>query len=354
LKDDNVDWKIINCFQKLWEYEADWEALVCASNHSFFNSPQWLKLWVKHYWQDEWKLNVLLAFSNKELIAVAPLYIKPNSVINRLSELFLLGTGEPEKDEVCSEYIDFIIKNPTEQLLSNLHSKIIKLPFLRLEAPSMLSDSNILKVFRDSTVASSKTHHVRYLHQGRNFKLSKNNTKKLTRQRSLMRKHNIKFQWLRQEDFEKGLNELQKLHTERWKNSCSKGVFKSEKFMAFHIDSIKKHRHHVQFSVLTSDDKIIAINYYFDKNNTYYFYQSGWVLDNLPKNFSPGFLLHNLSIQSSNAEFYDFMKGNKIDSYKQSFNCNKIAPMCDLIVYKSRLVFNMIRLYQLIKRKIGK
>ena len=72
-----------------------------------------------------------------------------------------------------------------------------------------------------------------------------------------------------------------------------------------------------------------AINYYYKANNTLYFYQCGWNIDEYA-NFSPGFALHVWSIQNSPCMQYDFMMGKKNNSYKNKFGCNIIDNMYNI------------------------
>jgi hypothetical protein len=120
-------------------------------------------------------------------------------------------------------------------------------------------------------------------------------------------------------------------HQARWNKKGKLGAFVQQNFQLFHQKFMKVNaRKFVNISALIVNNKPIAINYYLTDKNTLYFYQCGWDEVNY-SHFSPGLSLHLWSIENAKQPFYDFMKGELIDSYKGKFGCEQ-QPMTNIMI----------------------
>ena len=57
-------------------------------------------------WQPDYILHIILVYEGAELVALLPLYIQAHT-----RTCWFLGSGEPEDEEVASEYLDFIVQD---------------------------------------------------------------------------------------------------------------------------------------------------------------------------------------------------------------------------------------------------
>lgn len=119
-------------------------------------------------------------------------------------------------------------------------------------------------------------------------------------------------------DLEAGLRTLAELHEDRWSGG---GVFRSAKFSAFHRhvmrDLLRGRDGRLDLLVLRVRGEPIAALYNLVVGDKTYFYQSGRRSD-LPGKVRAGIVVHCIAIQRAIAEGqreYDFMKGSQ--SYKK-------------------------------------
>ena len=122
--------------------QSDWEQLHSESKaRELCNSWVWLYCWWKIFKQSEWELQICCLYDNDRLLAIAPYYID-----RRVSGgcLRLMGKGEPEKQEVCSEFVDILVKPSDEmqamEVLANHHRLHFK-NIARIELLQIVEDS---------------------------------------------------------------------------------------------------------------------------------------------------------------------------------------------------------------------
>jgi CelD/BcsL family acetyltransferase involved in cellulose biosynthesis len=115
------------------------------------------------------------------------------------------------------------------------------------------------------------------------------------------------------DDLALGLGILRSLHAERW-SSRHGGVFTSERFNQFHEQVMPTLLADgaLDLSWLTVHGRPIAVAYNVTFGDRVYFYQSGRALD-VPRGIRPGIALHALAIRRAIAEGmseYDFLNGD--------------------------------------------
>ncbi|MEW9798975.1 GNAT family N-acetyltransferase [Alteromonas sp. CYL-A6] len=322
-------WQQISSVDSLPDLYPGWEQLLKrAACDPLFNSPLWVDTWIKHYWQPHWILKVNYAVCNDEVVAIVPLYVQPSSSALLPSVCFLLGQGEPEVAEIASEYQDVIV-NP--DYASALHKDIAL--FLTQAAGefrgrALLSTSMVTAAL--SSLPCTTRHATRYIIDKTNWTrslMTKNLRSQVKRAENKLKKTVHQFYWVHRDKKKQAFSQLARLHNKRWHQRSQTGAFSGNQFLSFHQNLIKKNDV-TRLAVLAIEDEIICIHYYFERDNTLYFYQSGWDPDT-STHFSPGLLLHCWAIENTNCQYYDFMMGAENHSYKSRFGASRV-PMVSI------------------------
>lgn len=345
------------------DLKSCWRSLLLDQSHlSFFLSWEWMHTWWHHYAAINDKLCIFIFEEGYEIIGIAPLYIQNNKTIR------FIGTGEPESEEVASEYLDIICSidntKPIVKLLSSRLNRKLQTVFT-LEVNNYIKNSAIDKTLALikgkfwQHISLSGVRYQAYLANGfENYQrnCSKSLIKKLTRHKNKFQLHlNGRITpYHSREKYVDGLNILSSLHSKRWENKGLSGAFTSEKFINFHHQFCLYAIEYdwLQIYTLEAKDKTIAAIYNISFQETTYFYQMGIDTDFKP-NLSPGFLIHFLLIEQSANEkkhFYDLMKGNEEDSYKSNISDVHTKMFNAIILKKNK--FNFFRILKLQVKKL--
>jgi len=123
------------------EDNLDWDELIKRSNTAtFFQTKEWLKLWVKH-WGKDLEVVIYAVFDNDELIGIGPFGIS--------DKINILGAPDPSVGGSLSDFGDIIIKSNREKEvweaiirnnpITQLSNNPIKfdLNYIREESPSL-------------------------------------------------------------------------------------------------------------------------------------------------------------------------------------------------------------------------
>lgn len=116
----------------------DWDKLIEESNTgTFFQTKEWLKLWVKHCGKDL-EVVIYAVFDNDELIGIGPFHIT--------DKVNILGVPSPSQSGSLSDFGDIIVKLGREKEVwegvlsklrgNNLKSSKMEFNFIREESPS--------------------------------------------------------------------------------------------------------------------------------------------------------------------------------------------------------------------------
>ncbi|MDA8621512.1 GNAT family N-acetyltransferase [Psychrosphaera sp.] len=313
-----VNWHVIEELNELRAIEPKWQLLYEKSKLSFFNSPSWLLAWVDVFWQSQWQLKVIAGYAGKELVALAPFYVNVTNSKLSLKKLMPLGQGEPEEQEVMSEYQDLLLYDVTDADLVGLNKLIKQLEFDRLEWNHVLNDSKIGEFLKLFSSVEAIHNGYRYLVEcGIDAQQTKSALKKWQRCSNKLADKKVLFNW--SEPTEELWHKLALFHQNRWQNKKEKGAFSHVNFEKFH--------HHngfaggLKMSVMTINDDVVAINYFVLSDDTLHFYQSGW--DEAFEEYAPGFCLHYWSIKNAIKDNYDLMISPTASMYKQRFCIDK-------------------------------
>jgi len=136
------------------------------------------------------------------------------------------------------------------------------------------------------------------------------------------------------------IDKLAHLHTKRWAGANKKGAFVACEFIRFHKEIAKRFfdENCLQLLYIKLNDEVIAMLYNICKQDTIYYYQSGFDLENY-KSLSPGILAHSNAIKNAilnDYKFYDFMMGSD-DSYKSRYHCEQ-TEMYNIIFYNNSFI----------------
>ena len=329
-------------------------ALVIEGNYDITLTWEWLSTWWAVF-EDNRSLYVLALFDNKDLIGIAPFYIL-NKTIS------FLASGEDERDEICSDYHSFIIKNGFEDiffehifcfLIKNKSEwNIINLSDFFQTTPVYPAFLRAAATFKDISIETGDTHVCPYIQLPGSWDDYVKQTKvenriQINRKIRNLSKHGV----LRYDivnnpsELYAALNRLAILHEYKWAEKGEQGCFtRSKRFVLFHeklIEQIKQFGA-IRFYFLSVNNVDVAGMYGFIHNKTYYYYQTGNNTSIIPKS-SPQTVLIAFSIQDciSNGIFrFDFFKGNK-GSYKYDWASNK-KILTDILVMK-RCTFHFWR-----------
>ena len=327
----NIEWKLIDNFHQLTAITQQWQRLVDQSSDlSPFSSPQWVLTWYKNYWQNDWELSIYAGYINNELVVILPCYIQHSPKFPYLKVLYPLGQGEPEEEEISSEYCDIIVsKNTEKNVFDELKEKLIGLDIDQVRWNATVQNSHIKKLLEESFNYQALSTHTRYLVKRSKWSLqslSKNTRARYKRSMNQLNKINATLHWVEQKDHEEYITYLIEYHQKLWNSRNKQGAFSHSSFKKFHEQY--RTQSSVKISAITVNNKPIAINYYFDDENSLYFYQSGWDSEQYA-NFSLGLSLHLWSIENCHYQYYDYMMGEIKDSYKEKFAVQQ-EPMINI------------------------
>lgn len=326
----------------------EWESLLQrATLNSASIAPLWQNTWWDVFGASEGRrLRMLALRDDDRLIGLAPLlarthWYRPGIPLRRLE---LLASGEPQADEICSDYNGLIAERGREdevarEVVEQLSSGALG-GWDELVMPAMLAGDPLVEAFaaalrsRGHAVSMEPSSTSPYITLPKTWdaylaSLSSSTRRLLkTTQRDLDRwaEGDVKFERARTPDeIERGFHILMSLHAERWQSAATDeqpgygGVFASDPFRAFHQQLIGelRERDALELCWLSVAGEPIAALYNFVWNNKVYHYQSGRRLD-LPKQVRAGIAIHAYAIRSAiedGREEYDFLPGES--QYKE-------------------------------------
>ncbi len=160
----NIEWKLIDNFHQLTAITQQWQRLVDQSSDlSPFSSPQWVLTWYKNYWQNDWELSIYAGYINNELVVILPCYIQHSPKFPYLKLMYPLGQGEPEEEEISSEYCDVIVSpKVTEITFVGLQEKLMALNIDQVRWNATVQNSYIKKLLEKSFGYDTRSTHTRY------------------------------------------------------------------------------------------------------------------------------------------------------------------------------------------------
>jgi len=365
---DQLDTTLIKSIDAFRELETEWNQLVLQENYDITLLHQWQITWWEIFKQER-ELYIITVRNNKKLIGIAPFlkrrvhYFK-KIPINRIE---FIASGEDERDEICSEYLDFIcsqtdkektIKAITDLLITN------KNEWDEILLTDIKHNSENLKAFTQNIALNNIKHEQKSEAQCPYIELTEswedikkrnriNSREQLNRKKRRLEKlGNIEYCTIESKDISKDIfNQYISLHQARWNTEGKNGSFSSELFHSFHLkllERLKPLSAPVLYFLLL-DNQAIAARYCFSFNNTLYDYLPG--LDpSLDRKLSHGFINLAQSIEQSiesRHRRFDFFKG-KPGSYKYKWT-NTTQTISQHRFSQSRFLPTLVHILEVLK-----
>jgi CelD/BcsL family acetyltransferase involved in cellulose biosynthesis len=291
---------------------------------------EWLSTWWDVFSEGR-ELYLLVVRDSEEIIAIAPLLRR---VVQRYGlipfrRLEFLASGEDEADEICSDYLDFIlVRGREEQALEAL--------FAYLQEQAAEWDEILLT---DIAGQSASLPILNKICQREGVKLEelRNETciyvslpsawetlvesisptfrQRIKKDRKVASEIGAKLRVIDSaEVFEENFRALIELHQARWTSRGEPGVFSSSKFTRFHetLAPLILPKGWIRLFMLVVDEKPVAALYDFVYDNRMYYYQSGFDIAH-DRIRSPGLLIRSYAIENaieSGLQECDFLKGD--------------------------------------------
>jgi CelD/BcsL family acetyltransferase involved in cellulose biosynthesis len=324
----------ITSYEQFEQLEPKWNSLLAesASNNISLTS-EWLTTWWSIFGKDR-ELLILLVRDNKQLVAIAPLLARQVQHYNLLpyKRLEFLASGEDEADEICSSYLDFIIRRGREAeglkaILDYLRKQEpdwdeIVLTDVPKESPNL----SLLKELCDSCgikMGITRSQSCVYVPLPDSFEallatLGPRTRKRIRRDRKAIASNGVLRIIERPEEFEENFEILIHLHQARWTSRGKPGVFASTKFTQFHRALAPRllNKGWLKLFVLLVDGEPISASYVFTYNGKACDYQGGFIKCEQVQ--SPGMVLESFAIEKAieaGLSEYDLLKGAP-SSYK--------------------------------------
>ncbi len=309
-----------------------WNSLLAESAaNSITLTWEWLTTWWDVFGADR-ELNILVASDREQVIGIAPLLKRTVQHYGLLPfrRLELLASGEDEADEICSDYLDFIIRNGREEetvkalldylfktdsdwdeiLLTDLAAESRNLPALKSLCEAT---GTKCEVMRDQIGT--------YLSLPGDWEelvggLSQNFRRKIQKDRRTLAAAGGSLQIIdSNEGFDEAFDALIRLHQQRWTGRGEPGVFASEKFTRFHKMVAPKllDKGWLQLFIVNYQGEPVSALYAFTYNRKMYYYQGGFS-EAKSALTSPGTLVQSYAVETAiqmGLCEYDFLKGGE-------------------------------------------
>lgn len=297
--------------------------------------PLWLLPWWRIFGTSGGRsLRVAVVRKGSRLIGVAPLlarthWYRPGLPFRRLE---LLGSGEAQEDEICSEYIGVLAEKGAESLVAKALGSALREgrlgAFDEILLPAMSGDGPLPSALAaelagmDLDIEVTTTSLAPYIPLPTSFQAYLDalpSSRRYLVSRSLREIE----KWAggevalerakTREELAQGRTLLESLHGERWRANGKDGVFVSKRFRAFHdeVMPVLFERGALDLLWMTIRGEPLAALYNIVWEGKTYFYQSGRQLD-LPKQIRPGIVIHALAIRRAielGQREYDFLGG---------------------------------------------
>jgi len=316
------------------QLEPEWNALLMRSaSDNIVLTFEWLSTWWQVFGDSGRRLYILVARERDNIVGIAPLLRRTIRHYNLLpyERLEFLGSGEDEADEICSDYLDFIVQRGCEAPVVDALLRHIRQqdPGYELILTDVSGDSPCFPPLcracssHELNLCIMRDQFCLYLPlrdgwdklissvEGRFRRYIRNDCKIFADAGGELRIIDSP------EHFEENFSILIDLHQARWNSRGEPGVFASENFLRFHRTLIAKllPKRRLRLIIVFMAGNPISAIYTFVYNNKMYEYQTGL---RPPENrsfcstvHSPGALARTFAIRNaieSGLDEYDFLK----------------------------------------------
>lgn len=317
------------------DLQEEWNALLQQSqNNDITLTWEWLHTWWEVFKDKSRRLMILsVRDSNRRLVGIAPFQIRevrPYPFLPKINILEFLASGEDEVDEICTDYLNFIVRRGLEEkvipcILEYLVNDLAD-DWDEVVLDCILGASENLKYLRAAAEALRLGY--REIDKGPCYYITLpgswdeflNGLKTMKREfrydlKKLSSLGNVTYKGVEKaEELEEGLRTFSELHQRRWVGKGEAGAFSSEKFLLFHkkYASLALKNGWLQLRFLLLDGVPLAALYNFRYNRKIYFYQSATDTQT-HKTVSSGSLVLGYCIQeciSNGMKEFDFLLGD--------------------------------------------
>jgi CelD/BcsL family acetyltransferase involved in cellulose biosynthesis len=364
-----VTTEVVSSFARLQELAADWDALASRSDQDEPTvSLPWIAAWWRCFGAEGGRLlRVLAVRQGARLVGVAPFTSRMAWERRTLPSrrLELVPSGEPEADEIASDYIGVVAERGLEQAVTDALARAIAdgalgawdelvLPRMNLDGPMVpILASSLERLGRVVFEIGGGSPYIplpatwdQYLAQLSSS--SRRRVRQSLRAFDAWTGGHARLRVARtRAELEEGAGVLRELHGQRWQEAGDSGAFASARFAAFHAEVMPQllERDALELIWLCAHGQPVAALYNIVWDGKVRFYQSGRRTD-LPNTVRPGLVMHALAIRRSielGRREYDFLAGTS--RYKQELAL-AVRPMGQLRVLRPGRVDRMRLVYE--------
>jgi CelD/BcsL family acetyltransferase involved in cellulose biosynthesis len=255
------------------------------------------------------------------LIGALPLYLHAGTGAVGVPALRFLSTGEAEGEETCPEYLDVLcLAGEEDACVGAVNGAVGRLAWDELELLDLSDTSPLVRRFASGTgVAIGIRGSCPIADIGGGFdaylaRLSPNSRQQARRLLRRAADAGAAFELVAPADWERGFDDLVRLHQRRWNAEGQPGVFAAPRFTAFHRALVREWlpARRAILARLSVGGEAVAVLYGFLCRRSFAFYQSGVALGRAGGVNSPGIVAHLLlmkTLAESGLTEYDFLRG---------------------------------------------
>lgn len=353
----------------------EWQGLFVVSPSA---SPtlhyDWLRTWWDVYGdvcsRAEDGLRIVTCRRGGRLVAALPLYDRrPARAWNGGRRLGFIGTGESEREEICSDYLDLLYRPEDCEEATAEVSKLLTGPLAGEYDYLELTDLSDASPLVRWAVSEGAGHQAETSPRGacpiadlnggfENYlgRLSANTRQQCRRLMRQAEQAKVAFEVADESRRDEFFEQLVELHQRRWQADGKPGCFSAERFTRFHRELVKKWlpEGRAVLSRLSLAGRPIAVKYGFVLNGKYDFYQSGVLADDAAELKSPGvvsfmYLMRHLA--GHGVKTFDFLRGSS--SYKQRL-ATTAQPLVQVRLVRGTWRTGVGRLCSMVRRGGGK
>lgn len=331
----------------------EWTALLSRTRSpAIFHTWEWLYNWWCVFGEGRCLQILCVRDGNRRLRGIWPLYERgaDPGMVGRGRQLAYLGTGEPEAEEVATEYADIIADEEFEvEVVHALWQYIGNTPWDQLRLPRVLGTSCIGRILipliaettgtKVTATPAGSCYFVQLPQSWEDYlqRLGKKRRKRIQNyRRRLSREGEYACRLVTEpRELDPALDTLARLHEVRWATRGKAGAFAGSRFRVFHRAITREFLAlgWLDLRIWQFGGKDVAAFYGFRWGDTLSYYQSGFDTA-ATGNVSLGMVSVMDTMEwaiGERFEKFDFM-GAREHSYKEDYECETV-PMVDVTIY---------------------
>lgn len=368
-----MDLKIIDTTEGFKALRADWNKFLQSSSaNQIYLSWEWLFSWWDAFGDNTRKLHIVLLHQNNSLVAILPLVITQRNIkgLGTKAVLEFLGTGEDEKDEVCSNYMDFItsgspdifaeIEKYIQEGLKQNKWDFIYFKDVPGNSPTQGLFNKLSSPYKkeEQTPSYCATIQLPATWDDYMKTLSKSWRDQIKRGRKEMAGYGTVSSWSVKDKahIAGAFDDFIKLHQAKWQHQGREGLFASGKFFKFHksVTEFFADQNQISIHFLKINDRILASSILYHYNKVVYFYLPAYD-PTFKTKIGLGLVERSFDIEESiqnGLQGYDFYKASE-NSYKWHLAKEK-KEVRSISIVKTDLRYNVVGFLKQLKRQFSK